>query len=62
MRWVRHFRQLRKKKNAYKRRRNHLGDLDVDGRIILTQILQKYSVKMWTGFIWLSIRSSNGLV
>jgi hypothetical protein len=30
--------------------RSYLRDLDVDGRIILTWILQKWNMKIWTGF------------
>jgi hypothetical protein len=32
--------------------RDHLGDLDVDVRVILKQ---KYALTMWTRFIWLRI-------
>jgi hypothetical protein len=34
--------------------RDHAGNLDVDGRIILEWILGKEGGKLWTGFIWLS--------
>jgi hypothetical protein len=40
--------------------RDHLEDLDIDGKIILECILGKYDVKLWTGFIWLRIGSSGG--
>jgi hypothetical protein len=30
---------------------NHLEDLGLDGKIILEWILEKYSGKLWTGFI-----------
>jgi len=44
------------------RRRNYLGDLGL-GRIKpLKQTLQKYGMKMWTGFNWLSKRPKNGLM
>jgi hypothetical protein len=33
------------------KRRDHLEDLDVDGKIILELMLGKYGGKMWTGFI-----------
>jgi len=42
-------------------RRDHLGDLGIAG-IILKCILNKYGVKMWTGFIWLRIGMSGGFL
>jgi hypothetical protein len=33
--------------------RDHLEDLDIEGRIILEWILGKFSGKVWTGLIWL---------
>jgi hypothetical protein len=45
------------KRNAYKnlvrksQERSHLGDLDVDGIILLKRILKKQSARIWTGFI-----------
>jgi len=42
--------------------RNSLEDLGVDGRIILEWILGKWGVWMWTGFIWLGIGTSGGLL
>jgi hypothetical protein len=41
---------------------DHLGDLDVDGRIILEWLLKKYGVSVWTGFIWPKKGSSGGLL
>jgi len=35
--------------------RYNLGDLGVDGRIILKCILEKESVKLWNVFSWLKI-------
>jgi hypothetical protein len=32
-----------------------LGDLCLEGRIILKRILEKYGMKMWTGFNWLRL-------
>jgi hypothetical protein len=40
--------------------RKHLGDLGIDGRIILKLILEKYDVMMSTGLIWLRIGTSGG--
>jgi hypothetical protein len=37
---------------------DHQGNLGVDGRIILTLISNKYSVRVWSGFIWLRIWSN----
>jgi hypothetical protein len=37
------------------KRRCHLKDLGVDGRIILKLILKKYSLRVWTGLIRLTI-------
>jgi hypothetical protein len=31
--------------------REHLGDVGINGKIILKNILKKYGVRMWTGFI-----------
>jgi hypothetical protein len=42
--------------------RGHLGDLDVDRRILLKQILKKWGVKLWAEFIWLRIVISGGLL
>jgi hypothetical protein len=40
------------------KRRDHLGDIFVDGRIILKRILKKWVERRWNGFIWLSIEQS----
>jgi hypothetical protein len=37
-------------------------DLVISGRVILKWFLKKYGVRMWTGFIWLRIRSSGRLL
>jgi hypothetical protein len=37
------------------RERDHLGDLGVDGMIILRWIFRKWVVGAWTGLIWLRI-------
>jgi hypothetical protein len=39
--------------------KGHLGKLGVDDRIILKCILKKQSVRIWTGFNWLKIVSSD---
>jgi hypothetical protein len=42
--------------------RDHSEDLDVDRIIILERILEIQDGKMWTGFIWLRIGTSGGLL
>ena len=44
------------------RERDNLKDLSVDGKIILEWILNKLVGKAWAGFIWLRIRTSDGLL
>jgi hypothetical protein len=41
--------------------RDHLEEPGVDGRIILEWILRKQGGKVWIGFIWIRIRTSDGL-
>jgi len=43
------------------RGRDHLGDLGVDGRVILKLILKLYVLRMWTGFMCIRIVSSGVL-
>jgi hypothetical protein len=40
----------------------HLEDLSLGGKIILELILGKRGRKVWTGFIWLKIGTSGGLL
>jgi hypothetical protein len=42
--------------------RDHLGDLGIYGRIILKWILQNQDRRAGTGFIWLRIEISLGLL
>jgi hypothetical protein len=42
--------------------RNHSEDMSTDGRIILKCVLKKKPQRVWTGFIWLRIGSSDGLL
>jgi hypothetical protein len=42
--------------------RDHWEDLDVGGRIILRRILERSDGVVWTGFIWLKIGTSGGLL
>jgi hypothetical protein len=39
-----------------------MEDLGIDGRTILEWILGKEGDKLWTGFIWLRIGTSGGLL
>jgi hypothetical protein len=41
---------------------NHSGDLEVNGRTILRYILRKYSVRVWSGFIWLRMGTGGSLM
>jgi hypothetical protein len=40
----------------------HAEDPRVDGRIILDWILGKYGGHLWTGFVWLRIRTNGGIL
>jgi len=42
------------------RERNHCGDLDPDGRIILRWIFSKWDVGVWIGSSWLRIGTGVG--
>jgi hypothetical protein len=42
--------------------RDYLEELGIDGRITLKQIFNKYDVAVFTGFIWLRIWASSGLL
>ena len=39
---------------------DHLGDPDIDGRIILRWIFMKWDVGVWTGSNWLRIGTGGG--
>jgi hypothetical protein len=45
-----------------RKRRNSFGDLSLDHRIILKEILRKEYLKVWTGFICFRIGTSGGLL
>jgi len=40
--------------------RDHWGDLDVDGRIILEWISRRWDVGIWTGLGWPRIETGDG--
>jgi hypothetical protein len=42
--------------------RSHLGDIDVDGKIILKWMLQKQGLRTSTGFHLLKIKTSGGVL
>jgi hypothetical protein len=61
MRWVGHV-SARVRREVYTglwwgnlRKRDHLGDPRIDGRLILRWIFRKWNVGVWTGFSWLRI-------
>jgi hypothetical protein len=68
MRWVGHVACLGEIRNSkkfwlgYLKRRYHLEDVGVDGRMILKLILGKYGLGVWIGLIWHRIRTSGGLL
>jgi hypothetical protein len=66
MRWARYVARMGEMRNAYsilvgRPEGNHLEDQVVDGRIILEWILGKRG-RVWTGFIWLRIGTSDGFL
>jgi len=44
------------------RKRDHVGDPGIDGRIISNRIFKKWDGGAWTGLIWLRIGTGGGLL
>ena len=42
------------------RERDHLEDLDIDGRLIFEWIFRNWNGEVWTGFLWIRIRTGGG--
>jgi hypothetical protein len=42
--------------------RGQLEDLGMEGRIIIKCLLGRWDEKAWTGFIWVRIETSGGLL
>jgi len=42
------------------RERDHLGDPDIDGRIILRLLFRNLDVGVWTGSSWLRVGTGGG--
>jgi len=46
----------------YQKGRGHSEDVGIDGKIILERIFGKFGGKVWTGCIWISVRTIGGLL
>jgi hypothetical protein len=61
MRWAGHVASMEERKGVYRvlvrkpEGIDHLGDPDIDGRIILRWIFRKWDVGVWTGSSWLGL-------
>jgi hypothetical protein len=42
--------------------RDYTEDVGIDGKITLELILEKLGEKVWTGFIWLKVRTNGSLL
>jgi hypothetical protein len=64
MRWAGHVVHLGERGGVHRvwwgnmRKRDHLEDPGVDGRIILRWVFRKWNVRAWIGSIWLKIWTS----
>ena len=69
MSWAGHLARMKERGKAYigllcknRKEREHMGDPDVEGKIILRWIFRKWDVELWTGSGWLSIGKGGGYV
>jgi hypothetical protein len=68
MRWAGHVARIGDMRNACRvlvgkpQTRDHYEDPDIVGRVILRWILEKCDRVVWTGYIWLRIGTSGGLL
>jgi len=46
---------------SLREKKAHLEGLAIDGKIILKLISKKWDGELWTGLIWLRIKTSGGL-
>jgi len=66
MRWAGHVARMCEERGVYRvlvgtrRERDHLGDLGVDGWIILGLISRRWDVGIWTGLDWPRIETGGG--
>ena len=66
MRWAGHVARMGEERGVYRswwgnrRERDHWGDLDIDGWIILGWISRRWDVGIWTGLGWLRIETVGG--
>jgi hypothetical protein len=65
LRWTEHMVDVVRRNTVgvlfrYAHGKNHLHGLEVDGSVILKQILKLQDVEMWTGFIWLRTGTNGG--
>jgi len=68
LRWAGHVVNMEEMRNIYKiligkpEGKNHLEDLDIDGRIIFEWILEKWGGSCGFGLIWLMIGNTGRLL
>ena len=66
MRWAGHVARMGEERVVYRvlvekrRKRDHWGDLGLDGWIILGWISRRWDVGIWTGLVWSRIETGGG--